>query len=1463
MSVRVGFGMGLLLSTAAIPGAALAGQWTKVDRPPPAASGTVIAEAASRAGNWTSVAQAPAPGSAWTSIAQAPAPQAVQVAPTGQQPAAPAPADADAGDGAPAATGSAEQVLLERGRYWKNRNRADLAIEAFERLLRSNPNHRQGLLELGMLRAEQGDIEGARQLLARLRTAHPQASTQITQLEQAVRRGQVSPAEVDQARQLAQTGQYDRAARQYEQAFRGDPTGPYALEYYQTLAGTPGGFDRARQGLEEIIRTTGDPRARLALARTLTYRDSTRREGIRRLQELSGDPAVGTDAAAAWRQAVLWLSLDNRDRALYQAYLGRFPNDRDVRARLDSIGSRTARVAAPSGPPPGVQRRMQGFEQLNQGELQAAEARFQEALRLNRNDAEARAGLGIVRLRQERFGEAADLLGRAVGRSAATRQRYGAAYESARFWAGMEQAEADMLAGRLDEAERRLTTLARSNVRDANEARRTLADVLIRQGREDAAEREYQAVLQRDPNDVQAMSGLFNLYVAQNRTDAALALSSRIDQAAASGAGAALGQEGRAEVLRMRARQFELAGESDSAFRIYQDAVVSDPSNPWVRLDFARFLARQGERGQAREMVQSMVDAPGAAPAALHAAAIWFDEQDMSTDAIYALDRVAGPSQTSAMRDLRYRAYMKAQINRAKAFAEAGMPREAHRILDELYRLPPQTPEKTAMVASAMADVGDTRRALSILRPHVSGANARPETQLQYVNVLLKAGQEAEAAAWVRSLEQNAALNVRERRELAEKAGDLAVMQADRAREAGAYADAYDILYPHLAQSPDNVNLLLALGRVYASAGYGAEARSVYTAALEQNPTDLNVIRGAVGAAITGRDHQYATALLDRALESYPREPRLYYLVGEVARSQGDMATARRALETARALRELEIAAATTSMASPAGRTPLPNNPFRNLGTGPATPAATNPNPFRPAGRSDANPFGGPQVAATSPQMMAGVTPGLASRAPAASETVQIASADPRADLAYVLPPPPPTPGGRAGSAPADAYTPPYLQPRVSASPAYVPYVPPTGQYAAPAAAPMPAAYPSATYPAPVGGYVPPFIDPASRVQRQPDNLMTDIQTSLAQIRRETGPSFEGGFRFRGRDGDGGLDRLTEVQTPLKAAFSPGAGKITATLTPTYLNAGNISGSDLPRFGLNPLLPNLDPGKQDAAGVGVNLAYAIDAFSVDLGVTPLGFNLISPVGGVSWAPMLDQNVGVKFTLEQRAVTDSLLSYAGAEDARTSDLTWGGVTRRGARVELNYDDGAVGAYVNGAYYKLHGEDTETNDLFEMNLGAYYRFIQRSNEELKVGANLTYFTYDKNLRYFTMGHGGYFSPQNYISFSVPAEYIAKNDRVTYLIGGAIGIQDWKEDSTPVFPHDRPAQRAIEDRARTDPGAITFYGADSDTGIGLNLRGQIEYEVDRNTSIGAAASMDLAADWFETTGMIYLRHTLGGGR
>ena len=56
-----------------------------------------------------------------------------------------------------------------------------------------------------------------------------------------------------------------------------------------------------------------------------------------------------------------------------------------------------------------------------------------------------------------------------------------------------------------------------------------------------------------------------------------------------------------------------------------------------------------------------------------------------------------------------------------------------------------------------------------------------------------------------------------------------------------------------------------------------------------------------------------------------------------------------------------------------------------------------------------------------------------------------------------------------------------------------------------------------------------------------------------------------------------------------------------------------------------------------------------------------------------------------------------------------------------------------------------------------MDAYIRIIGRPDEELKIGGNVSFFGYEENLRHFTLGHGGYLSPQSY--FSVSEKWLGK--------------------------------------------------------------------------------------------------------
>lgn len=1308
----------------------------------------------------------------------------------------------------PAATSGAEQTLLERAEYWRARGRGDLAGQALEQLLKSVPDHPQALYLLGLTRASEGNTAEARQYLARLRAAHPGQTSRIAELEAALRTGSTEPSAIVQARRLAQAGKFDEAARSYREAFKGtEPPERYALEYYQTLAGTREGATEARRGLQERVQTTGgSAQSKLALAKVLTYRDSTRREGIRQLAELSQDPAVASDARSAWRQALIWLGGSPSDRPLYDAYLSRFPNDTELRNRRERAVT-VARSARPAAPDRYAEARTRGFAQLNSNNLSAAEETFRDVLRARPNDRDARAGLGIVRLRQKQFGEARDLLQRAVSGSSSMRRKYAEALQSATFWDGMNNAQAAFDAGRMSEAQSILDRLVRQGGGDVTAAQRLLGDVLFQQDQLAAAERQYRLALQRQPNDVPATLGLFNVYSAQGREAEALRLAEDLE---ARSSQIPNYPEVQSEVLRLKARQLEVIGDGDGAFEAYQQAIVVDPSNPWLRLDFARFLDKYGERDQATGMIQSMVDTASAPPAALHAAAIFYNERRMYPEATAALDRIPTTRQTPEMRELRQRIYVDAEVNRAKALAEAGSPDQATRILEQLNRTPPVTDAKTAAVASALADIGSTRRAQALLRQQVVRGDKDAKTLIDYTGVLLRAGQEAEAAAYLRDLDSRTDLTRDQRQQLEDLKAGLAVAQADRAREREMYADAYDILYPHLADSPENPALLMALARLYASAGRPEDALGIYASILERDPRNLDTIRGAVGAAIDAKNYDYASALLDKAVEYHPREPRIYYLMGEVARASGDNTTARRALETALELRQDELARAASPVtgAGPA----VGGNPFRNVGRDPGLGRvglpprgpSQNANPFRP----------GPQTGSLG--ALEGAEQLAVRSSDGADDNIQLASADPDFAVPHQSKP--------NHVQLAQSPTPIYAQ-----TPIYAP---------------------------------PPFVNPSERQVRQPDNLLRDIEESLVDVRRETGPTAEVGIGLRYRDGDKGLDRLTETTGTIEGTFPTGElGRFVLTATPTYITAGSLDSdaATLARFGTNPLGGAADPGTISDTGVGLGLGWEMGPFALDVGSTPLGFQEESVVGGVSFAPAFDEDWTLRLAVERRAVKDSVLSYAGMTDERTG-VEWGGVTRTGGSADLSYDDGAFGAYAGAGFYVLDGNNVADNELFEFSTGGYYRFINEPDRELRAGVNLTYFTYDENLRRFTLGHGGYFSPQDFFSFSIPVEYTARKGKVSYAIGGAVGVQSWSEDGASVFPNNPELQSALETRALFDPSISTTYDSEDDVNIGFNLHGQVEYDVTPATAVGAAAAFDNAADWFEATGRVYMRHTFG---
>ncbi len=327
------------------------------------------------------------------------------------------------------------------------------------------------------------------------------------------------------------------------------------------------------------------------------------------------------------------------------------------------------------------------------------------------------------------------------------------------------------------------------------------------------------------------------------------------------------------------------------------------------------------------------------------------------------------------------------------------------------------------------------------------------------------------------------------------------------------------------------------------------------------------------------------------------------------------------------------------------------------------------------------------------------------------------------------------------------------------------------------------------------------------------------------------------------------------------------------TATPVTLDAGTASGnlSTLARFGaglssstsaIAAVNGNNTYGSQTANGVGLSLGYEARSFSGDIGVTPLGFPEKTVVAGLQYNGGITDKVSYSLAIARRAVTDSLLSYAGARDSG-SGLEWGGVTSNGGLGSLAWDDGTSGLYVNAAFQYYQGYNVASNNAVKGGGGVYTRVFKDADQTLTVGVNTTLMRYNKNLSYFTYGQGGYFSPQQYVILNLPVEWTGRNGQFTYDVKGSIGVQHYRQDASNYFPLNDGSNRqataaAIANLIGTGVDGGAVYPGQSKTGFSYSLSAVGEYQLAPQLAFGATASLGNAYEYREWLAAVYVRYS-----
>jgi hypothetical protein len=184
---------------------------------------------------------------------------------------------------------------------------------------------------------------------------------------------------------------------------------------------------------------------------------------------------------------------------------------------------------------------------------------------------------------------------------------------------------------------------------------------------------------------------------------------------------------------------------------------------------------------------------------------------------------------------------------------------------------------------------------------------------------------------------------------------------------------------------------------------------------------------------------------------------------------------------------------------------------------------------------------------------------------------------------------------------------------------------------------------------------------------------------------------------------------------------------------------------------------------------------------------------------------------------------------------------------------------------GAAHVLTGKNVVSNNRFEIGAGAYYKFVQDADMVFTAGVSAAAMSYKRNLRYFTLGHGGYFSPQRHFSLSLPLELSGRYGRLSYKLDGAVSLQNSRENSAAIFPGDPVQQANLETAAAASavaaPTGVTyraFYPSQSSSGLGFRLGAAGEYQFAPQWMLGGSLAVDKASSYMQTSGLIYVKYS-----
>ncbi len=1249
-------------------------------------------------------------------------------------------------------SGDPAKMLLERARWFADRDHVDLALESLDKLLSVAPNDPTGLAMRAQFEIQNGKPQEAQVTLNALRRVQPShpAISRVESLLHTVGRDKTKLGQArvlvkeaallqDQAGQLrAQGKEHEANARQdqkvrcYQKAIAifhqlfpdGPPSGDLTLEYWAMVASTPQGWEPARKGIARLTRDNpGNLRYRLALAAHETSRLPLQRHALQVIIDISKDPDYLKPARQAWRSVMLRLADTPAALPLLRDYLVAEPNDSAVREKRVAIIQaqvQHSRLLAD----PNYQAQNAGLAHLNNDELDAAEPLLQQAVHARPKDGEAVGGMGLLRLRQGRHKEAKEYFEQAAHLNGDNSKKWNSLIKVASFWQLVGEARDARKAGDFALAENKLNAALDLDPKQAD-AIAAMANLQAGRGLIAAAVASYRRALFIDPLNSAALEGLITLYRQQGMSREAHQTVVQLSPAQRNALGATL-KRIEADMLREQAERLLANGQRDEAITRLEAAVQLDGDDPWLRFALAKLYAQNKLPKQGRALFDDLLARHPNDADALYASALYqsnLGEYGHSSDTLARIPSPLRSVKTSIL-------WSRNLLQLANRRLQSGHKDAAKRLLQDAETQAANDEEASLEVALAWGKMGEYRQADSVFE-RLRNAHTPPSVRWHLRHAeYLATSESTELGAELDAL-LKMPLSPDERQATNALRESFVIRTANAQIASGQPGLARRTLSHFLEDTPERIPLLHVEAQSYWAEKQWAKAGAIFAHVLQLQPDEMDARRGWIETRLAAGNRADALAQLDKwAADSAEKSLPVRLQLAELYLAMNETQRARAQLDSLLVL--------------------YPGQPRAlNLAW---------------------------QIAQQEKRLDDEVrylkSALVAERAPV-SEGVS-ASREASEDVGFE----------------------------------------------------------------PLGS---------------PKKIRRDWkEKKLAALIDRRSDWLSGATDMRSRSGTPGLSQFNSIEIPLEYK-KPWHEDDEVFFRTDYvsLDAGSTDPTSTNFGSMRMCQPNCASNllAQSAQGAGFTAGYHSDVLRADIGVTPLNFAVSSIVGGVRH----DGDIGqLSYSLEasRRPVTGSLLSFAGTRDPKSGQV-WGGVVATGGRLGFSLDKGETfGFWSSLGLHKLTGSNVLSNDRLQLMAGGQWRVVNEENRLFALGLGGMYWRHTENAGEYTFGHGGYYSPQSYLSVSLPITYGERFPRFSYELRGAVSVSQSQTQSAAYYPTNALLQLQSGD---------LVYAGGSGSGTGYSLRGSWEYQLGQPLFIGGLLSIERSDYYAPNRALFYLRYSL----